>query len=297
MLKEKKFKYLENGNSGDKYDRVFVKKFTGTHLSFSQTSCNSYDDYYSRGNKKMENYINRCLTKFIGKSVNEAFSWFSHLKWDSKRVMYWFWDSLVDDVNWNGEIWGFYTAEDGTLQYRNWKIERNKERTEQYENYETYTPEQLKFNSTRVVPNFGKAYESPSRKYSYCGNLLYSAKTYRYINDFYLNIGGKIVKLPVYNVPLLHYHSYNDVNPHRKGEKSHESFEFINKTFIPITIYGTKGELSLYNHYYDYYSKDEKYYDDNGKSHYKQVRAIGDLGYGKLDTAIMVEQLNKILKK
>lgn len=70
----------------------------------------------------MLKYIHRFLLKRLGKDIDKVKQDFYKLNFESNRDMHYVWNSMVDKRHWNGKIYGFYTAEDNTLQYNRYKI-------------------------------------------------------------------------------------------------------------------------------------------------------------------------------
>lgn len=128
MRRKKKFKWIRKSyNKYEKYDRAFVKKLNYRHLSFTKSSDTKsywFDNYEPNCNKKMLKYIHRFLVKRLGKDINKVKQDFYKLNFELRRDMHYVWRTTVDSLTWNGNIYGYYTAEDNTLQYNRYKKNR-----------------------------------------------------------------------------------------------------------------------------------------------------------------------------
>lgn len=288
MMKNFKIKTNHKGR-GYKYNRVYVKKNNTNFIPFSKGSyISKWDDDYWHGNKKINNYIERFLLKNVGNNIDDVFFKFSKLDFRNQKEMYHKWQQYIKQehtYSWDlfkwGKIYGFYVDKDNILCYNKW----NKN---EYKEFINVPIKQLEWNENRKIPNFGKVRETP------LGNFIGSARSARYINDFYIIYKGEILLLPVYHIPCGEIHS---LRSERVGTKEYKHNQKFNECFKHVCIHFKNGCGSFSNDWYDYYSGKEMVVDTDGTRSYVNKTIIGNLGYRKLNPHIIISQAEKEYEK
>lgn len=288
MIKSFKIKTDHKGR-GYKYNRTYVNKNDANFISFSKGSyISKWDDDYWHGNKKINNYIERFLLKNVGNNIDDVFFKFSKLSFRNQKEMYHKWQEYIrqehnyswDLLKW-GTIYGFYVDKNNILCHNKWNKNAYKE-------FVQFSIKQLEWNETRKIPNFGKVRETP------LGNFIGSARSAKYINDFYVIYKGEILLLPVYHIPFGEVHN---LRSERVGTTDYKHNKKFNEHFKHVYVHLKVGYRSFPNDWYDYYSGKEKVVNENGTYDYVDKSIIGNLGYRKLNPHIIISQAEKEYEK
>lgn len=272
-----------------KFNRNYVKRNHSNFIPFGKGSyISKWDDDYWHGNKKLNNYIKRFLLKNLGKNSDEVFKDFCNLGFKNTKEASLKWDEYVKqehdysyDLARYGKIYGFYVDENNSLCYNKWNKYENG-------NYVKFTYEQLKWNADAEIPQFGKVRETPN------GDLIGIAKNVRYVNDFYVIYKGVVLKLPVYHVPCGEIDNWK---AHKDGTLGFKHNQRYKETFQRILIPLKKGYRYISVDWYDYYPGKVKVINEDGTYGYVNKEVIGNLGYGKLDFHIIINQAEKEYEK
>lgn len=248
------------------YNRAFVKKIEGNKLSFGRSSYSRYSDWDYSKSRKSVNYLIRFLTKNLGKPIGDVYKHFCKMKFVSSEARRSLWNDLVySDRRKASRFHYFYYDENGNLASDKFKQVSKKEEKSQF------TQEHSKWNKTRYLPKYGKAYTAP--KGNYMAVLIGHMRGYRYVNKFYVEIGDEVIKLPVYHVP------YFD--------------SFHNEEFIKIPgIRIGNNYYGINDNYYDYYNE-RVYRHEDEKTNIDYCLKYGNLGYGRLNLVVRKVHIEK----
>lgn len=219
---------------GSGFPRHNMNKFDGTHLGMRvrlRKDMEKYSECYYNYGYLRSNWIIGLINKYVGKPYNDLIKEFYK---KIKRLRDNHKDVGLKDLDWNFED-SYYVDDDGLI-HCNSEIKFNR-----------FTNRQLRYNKAQKIPQFGAVAKPREllrswelRNYDYPVLLDTNPKL---IGNYYCDINGIVLLLPVYHVPEAEDRGYPrwGLSP-RPGTYEYKKKKSLEENWIAPTILFNRRE-------------------------------------------------------